>query len=286
MPRTVSAAFDELLGRVALTPNQVDTASARHIRLRDFLKSKFNLAEDPWLTGSYSRKTIIRQDRDIDVMAAMSVREYWPTYQTKSSGLVNLVRDALNKQYGSSDVSSSGAAVIMSMDVFQVDVVPVIARDGGGYLVANGQDGWKATNPAFHFELMEQHNKTDALLKPLVKLLKYWNICNDELIQSFHLEMMIEKMWRGASIGNHPHGLKETLRVLIGYVAGAFDDPWAPGGRIDTHLVGDALKKATAHATSDAASAAAAEELRAAGNDRAAFVEWQKVFRGEFPAFG
>jgi hypothetical protein len=124
------------------------------------------------------------------------------------------------------------------------------------------------------------------LLKPLVKLLKYWNICNDHLIASFHLEMMIEKMWRNVSIGNQPHGLKETLRVLAGYLPNTFDDPWAPGGRIDSYLVGEKLKKATAYAQNDAASAKAAEELRSSGNDRAAFDQWKKVFRGQFPAYG
>jgi Second Messenger Oligonucleotide or Dinucleotide Synthetase domain len=289
MPTTVLAGFDELLKRLALTDEQTKIASARHQSLSDFLAGRFTLnqeANNPWLTGSYSRQTIIRQDRDIDLMTAFSVAKYWQTYRTNSSGLVQLVRDALNKQYGSTEVSSSGAAVVMEMTIFNVDVVPVFPRQGEGYLVANGSNGWKATNPPFHFKLMKDRNAEDDRLKPLVKILKYWNVCNGDLIGSFHLEMMIEKMWRGTSVGNYPHGTAETLRVLTSWLNQAFNDPWAPGGRIDTYLVGDTLKKAIQYATADAASSAAAEQLRKQGQDAAAFPHWQKVFRNQFPAYG
>lgn len=291
MALTVLAAFGELLTRIALTSDQRSVGSTRQTSLRDFLKERFTLyaeepAPNPWLIGSYSRNTILRQERDIDIMVSLSPTKYWQTYQTNSSGLVRLVRDALNKEYLKSEVSTSGAAVVMNMTVFNVDVVPVLPRDGGGYLVATGQNKWKASNPNFHFNLMRDHNKEDELLKPLVKLVKYWNICNESLLGSFHLEAMIEKMWRDVSIGNHAHGMKETLRVLAGYLPTTFHDPWAPGGTIDDYLVGEALKKATSYATIDAASAATAEELRNSGNDRSAFDEWKKVFRGEFPAYG
>jgi len=97
---------------------------------------------------------------------------------------------------------------------------------------------------------------------------------------------MIEYMWRGISIGSYPHGLKETLRVLAGYLPNGFTDPWEPGGRIDIYLAPENRKKAVAYAVSDTTSASHAEDLRAQGSERAAFEEWQKVFRKEFPAYG
>jgi hypothetical protein len=289
MAKKVLAAFDELLTRLALTDEQTKVASARHTNLRDFLSGRFTLNQEdnnPWLTGSYSRQTIIRQDRDIDIMAAFSVGKYWDTYKSKSAAMVQLVRDALDKQYGASKVSSSGAAVVMDMTTFNVDVVPVFPRNGEGYLVSNGSNGWKATNPPFHFRLMRDRNGKDTSLKPLVKIMKFWNQCNDELLESFHLEMMIERMWREHNIGSSPHGVAETLRVLPGWINDTFNDPWEPGGRIDIYLADADRKKAVEHASADAASSAEAEKLRNAGNDAAAFDYWQKVFRKQFPAYG
>lgn len=291
MPRTVISAFDELLTRVALTRDQREIGSTRQTALRDFLKGRFTLyAEEPepnpWLIGSYSRQTILRQERDLDIMVSLSPGKYWETYKSRSSGLVYLVRNGLKEGYPNSEVSSSGAAVVMEMTIFNVDVVPVFPRDGGGYLVADGNDGWNATNPNVHFKLMEDHNKQDDLLKPLVKLMKYWNICNGELLQSFHLEMMVEYMWRGVSIGSHPHGVKETLRVLAGYLPNTFNDPWSAGGRIDDYLSTDDRAKVVDYAQKDAASSAKAEELRRGGDDRSAFDHWQKVFNKQFPAYG
>src|SRR5438046_2526537 len=84
MPRTVLLGFDELLTRLALTQPQIDVAVARHTSLRDFLNSRFKLSKEAWLTGSYSRKTIVRQDRDIDIAAGFSVSEYWNKYEGQS----------------------------------------------------------------------------------------------------------------------------------------------------------------------------------------------------------
>lgn len=291
MLRTVLAAFDELLTRVALTPDQAAVGSTRQTNLREFLATRFalyaeELSPNPWLIGSYSRDTILRQERDIDIMVSLSPAKYWDTYRSDSSALVYLVRNALNKEYAKSDVTSSGAAVVMEMSVFNVDVVPVMPRDGGGYLVANGQNGWKATNPNVHFALLRDHNKQDNRLKPLVKLMKYWNLCNDGLLESFHLEMMVEQMWRDVSIGSYPHGVKETLRVLTTSIANSYNDPWASGGRIDGYLTTDNRNKVLDHARKDAASSATAETLRNEGEDQSAFDYWQAVFRHQFPAYG
>lgn len=291
MSRTILAAFDELLTRVALTPEQRGIGSTRQNNMRDFLKERFVLyAEEPppnpWLIGSYSRNTILRQERDIDIMVSLSPAKYWDTYKSNSSGLVYLVREALNRQYGRSEVSSSGAAVVMEMSIFNVDVVPVFPRDGGGYLVAGSAGTWKSSNPNLHYNLMEEHNKQDDKLKPLVKLVKYWNLCNRALLESFHLELMVEHMWRGVSIGNYPHGMKETLRVLPNYIPNVFNDPWPSGGRVDAYLSSEDRAKVLEYAKGDAALAVKAEELRAQGNDQAAFDYWQKVFAKQFPAYG
>lgn len=292
MARTILAAFDELLTRLALTPDQRSIGSVRQTNLREFLKTRFVLyAEEPepnpWLIGSYARNTILRQDRDIDIMASLSPAKYWETYKVNSSGLVYLVRNALDKEYAKSTVTASGAAVFMEMSVFNVDVVPVFPRDGGGYLVADGSNRWKATNPTIHIKILKDHNAQDELLKPLIKLAKFWNFRNGETLESFHLEMMVERMWQGVSIGSYPHGLKETLRVLAGaYLPNTFNDPWPAGGRIDSYLSSEERQQIVGVARSDANTSATAESLRQQGRDREAFEYWQKVFNNEFPAYG
>jgi hypothetical protein len=284
----VLAAFDKLLTDLALTDDQVKVASARHTTIRDFLKTHFTVLDDPApsLTGSYSRKTIIRQERDIDIMAAFSVEKYWSNYKSNSNALVYLVREALNKQYGKSDVSTSGAAVLMQMTVFNVDVVPVFKREGGGYLVGNGAHGWKATNPPEHFEIMEKRNKADPALKPLVKIMKYWNLVNAAKLESFHLEMAIEQMWRSEKIGLYPDAVMRTLKVLAPWIKGTVNDPWGPGGRIDGYLDDELRTAAQAMAWADAEGSAKAEAFRGRGDERGAFAEWQKVFRNQFSAYG
>lgn len=84
MATTVNAAFEELLGRLRLTDRQKEVARGRVNHLRGFFDNNYEVAKSAWAIGSYGRETIIRPERDIDVMVALSVSAYWSTYQSDS----------------------------------------------------------------------------------------------------------------------------------------------------------------------------------------------------------
>jgi hypothetical protein len=98
--------------------------------------------------------------------------------------------------------------------------------------------------------------------------------------------MMTEQMWRTLTISSYPHGVQGTLGALGGWIEGTTQDPWEPGGRIDSYLSADRRTKASKNARSDAKSSSDAEDLRKAGKEAEAFDKWQAVFRNQFPAYG
>ena len=106
MAKTVSAGFVELLGRLALTDQQEFTASTRATGIKDFLAANLTMAERALTIGSYRRGTLIRPERDIDILAPLSYSTYKSSYDNDSRGLLYYVRDKLKAGYSTTRVSS------------------------------------------------------------------------------------------------------------------------------------------------------------------------------------
>jgi len=290
MATTVSSAFDELHNRQGLTNAQQDVASSRVGGLRTFFATNFDMREPVFAVGSYDRKTICDQERDIDLMAPFKpygANGYWERYKNDSRTFLYWVRDRLNDHYHSTQVSSRQVCVKLDFTRIETDVTPCFPRNGDGYLMPNGSGGWMATNPPYHTQFMDGANGNhDWDLKPLVRLIKWWNIANNHHLRSFHVELMVERIQRGCTISSHPVEVAYTLRRLPALVRNSFYDPWSDGGRIDSYL-SLATREKVAGMLEDAADRAAqAEEYRKAGKTKAAFERWDVVYRQSFPAYG
>jgi hypothetical protein len=249
------------------------------------------MAQTAFPIGSYARKTLIRVERDIDVLAPLSYSAYKHTvYGDDSRELLYMVRNALNERYGTTKVSSQQVAVKLDFASITVDVVPCYTRSGGGYLMADGYRGWKPTNPPFHAELMQRANVNHGLrLKPLVKLLKYWNFVNGKHLSSFHVELMVERMWRGTNITNMVYStlVSKSIKAMPGWLRAPFPDPWPDGKEaVDSYLSTEDRRVAINLLEQDAIASAAAEQYRIEGKTATAFERWDVVYRHQFPAYG
>jgi len=291
MATTVIGAFDELRAQLQVTSTQKATAQAHVNGLVSFFRENFVLASDDevFATGSYRRETMVRWTRDVDVIATLSVSKYNAVYGNDSSKLLYMVREALNKRYGSTTVSSKKVAVKLDFSDIVADVVPCFLRKGGGYLIPNGTGGWRATNPPFHSRLMRDANiAKDQRLKPLVKLIKAWNIANGHHLASIHVELMVERIWREASSVSAPYPLAvaQSLKAMPGWLRSSFPDPWPHGRAVDTDLAMSDRQTAIRMLKEDAAGAEEAELNRRMGHDKEAIERWQVIYRNKFPAYG
>jgi hypothetical protein len=293
MATTVAGAFTEFQGRLALTPNQRTVAAGRLASLRTFFDSKYVVATPPWAIGSYGRGTIVRPERDIDIMVALSVPEYWARYRPDSRVFLRWLRDGLNRAYPNTRVGVQGIAVHLALgENLEVDLVAGFRLDNGGFYIPNGPGGWQATNPPFHDKLMTDANvRLGSHLKPLVRVMKGWNIVgNSSRLRSFHLEMMVERMWRKGNantLASMPTAVTATLKGGADWVRATHPDPWSGSKQnLDSYLNGG-VRAAVAKAM-DAAAARASDALAyaAAGQTAKAFERWDIVFGHQFPAYG
>jgi hypothetical protein len=175
-------------------------------------------------------------------------------------------------------------------DGLEVDLVPGFYRTGDGFLIPNGAGGWQATNPPFHDQLMTDANvRLGGQLKPLVRVMKAWNITgNGGYLRSFHLEMMVQQMWRSATaLPTLPEAVSKTLMAGGGWVRATHPDPWTGSGQnLDAYLSADRRAAAAKNMDDDAARAQAALHQASTGQTAQAFDRWDIVFGRHFPAYG
>lgn len=289
MATSVAQAFNELRDGFALTQIQSESAKTKILNIKDFFGEEFTMAEPAITVGSYARGSIIRIERDIDILAPLNYSTYKETYDNDPQAFLYMVRDSLNKEFGSTSVSSKKVAVKLDFSSITVDVVPCFRRDGGGFFMPDGSGNWMATNPIFHTIFMNQaNNQHDAKLRPLVKLMKFWNIRNGHHLSSLHVELMIERIWRDSSFGEslYSHLVYESLKCMAGWAQSSFPDPWEPGKSIDVNLSSDDRSLAVRLLNEDTENARKAEEFRKNGQIEEAFERWSVIFRKEFPAYG
>jgi|GEM_PF-2085126 len=287
MAISVSGAFTDLLTRLRLTEPQSATAATRVTGIKAFLNDHFTMAEAPFTIGSYRRGTIIRPERDLDILAPFSYSHYKARYDNDSRALLYLLRDRLNDGYATTTVSARQVAVRLDFSVIRADVVPAFRRDGGGYFIPNGKNRWSATNPAYHTRLITDRNQAlENMLTPLIRIIKFWNLQNGAHLTSFHTELMVWRMWREAKTlpTTYAKRVESTLVALPSWVRSEFHDPWEAGGRIDGYLSAEERARVVRMLDQDAKGAKSALELEAAGKLAKAFDAWNSIFRHGFPA--
>jgi hypothetical protein len=286
MPNSVAGCFAELVDRLGLTSAQATAASTHAKGIRDFFDGNFAMAERVFTIGSYRRNTIVRPERDIDLMAVLGYPANKALWEGGSRNFLTHIRNKLNNDYSKTVVSAREVAAVLKFTDIEAEVVPAFRREGGGFLIPDGKDGWLATNPPYHTTLIEDSDKAhDGRLKPLIRLIKFWNLVNAGHLRSFHVELMVQEMWTGLQIPSATSAaVTSTLGVLASWIKPQRTDPWPSGGRIDSYLKSDERQTAMNIAGEDAKASVQAEEYRVASNIAKAVERWQVVFRHEFPA--
>lgn len=153
----------------------------------DKLKSQFRF-------GSSTRGTILPRSMDehsdIDYMIVFEDDDSVPqTY------LDRLKRFA-ETYYGRSEIYQSSPTIVLELNHIKFDLVPAKAGWFSGYKIPNGSGGWMDTDPNDFNSKLEEKNKTNSsLIKPTIRLAKYWNAKNGYVYESFSFEKWITDIW-------------------------------------------------------------------------------------------
>lgn len=140
--------------------------------------------------GSSTRGTILPrsmdQKSDIDYMVIFSNGGYTPqTY-------LNQLKSFVEKYYSSSEIYQSSPTIVLELNHIKFDLVPALDDLWGGLKIPKGTNEWQATDPNdFNRQLEEKNANEKSLIKPTIRLVKYWNASNGYLYSSFEFEKWI-----------------------------------------------------------------------------------------------
>ena len=159
-------------------------------RLRQYFGQDISLQ---FVFGSYSRGTILPrgmdENSDVDHMVVFSDASARPqTY-------LNRLRRFVEAYYSRSEIRQSNPTIVLSLNHIKFELVPAINHWLSGLQIpakASAYEDWIETDPmGFNRKLTNANQANANLIKPLVRVMKYWNAKNDYPFESYSLEQDI-----------------------------------------------------------------------------------------------
>ena len=162
------------------------------------LQSKLKIVDssfsDHFIFGSHNRGTIlprtIDENSDIDYMIVFDDNSKKP-----QSYLNWLKINIAEKYYSRSEIYQSNPTVVLELNHIKFELVPAIKNNWGQLQIpakASDSDDWIVTNPTgFNATLTRANQDHNNLIKPLVRLVKYWNVKAGYPFESFSLEQKV-----------------------------------------------------------------------------------------------
>lgn len=287
MARTILELFRKLKANFEITELQKSTLSTRQQNVRKAVEKEL-IVSDSFLTGSYSRHTMIAplKEADVDIFVVLHSDYYEQNGQTN---LLDKVRRVLLKTYPDTPkISRNGQAVTITFTDFKVDVVPAFYRKGEGFLIPNSiTKRWISTNPKVHVEIMNNENEAhDGDLVPIVKMIKGWNRNINHAFVSFYLELLAVNIFKNGTILDYPRGMRyffDKGREKIKYKV---KDPVNYGENINPFDTVSTVKDAVNRFENAYKLAKNAEDDARNGYTAAAIEGWREIFGDYFPSYG
>lgn len=201
-----------------LSPSEESSINTSITTLKTRLNSYFGsgLAEH-FRFGSSTRGTILPRSMDaqsdIDYMIVFSEGGYLPqTY-------LDRLRRFVEYYYSTSEIKQSSPTIVLQLNHIRFDLVPALKPWYGGYQIPNGTGGWQDTNPNdFNKTLTDKNTAELYLIKPTIRLAKFWNATAGYVFDSFSFEKWIvaQSYW---GIGNQKEYLFRVFDNLSEYEA-------------------------------------------------------------------
>ncbi len=155
---------------------------------------------DSYLSGSYRRKTAIYPLEDVDIVFVIDPAA-WPgalfglADKPNPSTVLQSFASALRYRYRKTSAFTQRRSIRLELDHLHVDCVPAIAIEGSDFIWVGDRknDAWIQSSPKRHEAALTNANqRSDALVVPIVKLLKCWNrrLPSKARVRSFVVETL------------------------------------------------------------------------------------------------
>lgn len=214
---SVNSYLQELGSSLVLNSNEKSGITISIDTLKSRLTSYFeDEVTDKIIFGSYTRETILPRkaddDSDIDLMIVFKNSNNY-----KPQSFLNRLKNFAETKYSTSEIYQSSPTIVLELNHIKFELVPAYEYYGMYYIPKNSSE-WMYTNPNdFNNKLVECNKNNSYKIKPVVRLLKHWNIQkNSRGLYSFELESKIANEMTYAYINctSYTDYLKSSLTKL------------------------------------------------------------------------
>ena len=142
------------------------------------------------------------------------------------------------------------------------------------------------TSPDTHNAYVRSiHDKHSSKVKPLIRFIKAWKYYRSVPISSFYLEMRVAKHCEGETSIIYRLDIEYFLRRMLNGGLARIQDPAGVSGYISPCSSKANHKDAISKLKTAATRAENANEAQKAGDVKAAFDWWDKLYYYEFPSY-
>lgn len=162
------------------------------------LESEFeNEIKEVHIFGSFPRGTMLPRKydffSDVDLMIIFNTDDY---QELQPESYRNQLRNFADKFYPNSLVEKDFPSIVIEMVHTKIDLVPTIMKSGWllgeRYFIPNSKNEWLRTSPGeFNEKIREANKRYNSKVKPVIRLLKRWNSCQNKPFLSYDLENQI-----------------------------------------------------------------------------------------------
>jgi hypothetical protein len=143
--------------------------------------------------GSFTRGTML--PRGMDPYSDIDYMIVFADSEAKPQAYLDRLRRFVEARYPKSEIAQSTPTIVLSLNHIRFELVPAIEGTWGSLKIptrSSGYQTWQDTEPnAFNETLTEKNKSNGNQVKPLVRVLKYWNARNGYPFESYQLERQI-----------------------------------------------------------------------------------------------
>lgn len=213
---TVNTYLTSLASDLVLTDSEKSHITKSIDSIKSKLDNYFSDVVEKKIFGSYVRGTILPrkadEKSDIDLMVVFS-----NPYDYKPQSFLNRLKKFAEYYYSTSEIHQSSPTIVLELNHIKIELTPAY-KFYDWYYIPNGPSEWMYTDPdGFYQELTECNIRNSYKIKPIVRLIKHWNIQkNYRDLESFLLEKKIAKdmLYALYSCTSYVDYLKKALEVI------------------------------------------------------------------------
>ena len=107
----------------------------------------------------------------------------------KPQSYLDRLKKFAEANYSSSETKQSHPTIVLELNHIKFDLVPAISYWAGGYQIPDKNVAWQTTDPiSFSNQLEDANKRSGSVLKPSIRVVKYWNAKRGYPLESYGLE--------------------------------------------------------------------------------------------------